>query len=612
MPRFLLPPNLHLTTVGFSTNRKLGGETLSWIERHSLLLSQILCIVVVFITAWPSLKSPRLEADDYRYLHQIQQVEHGQITVLEAMTVENRWDHLWFMQEDGRIRFFRPTVVLSYALDWKLWGAAYPLGLALSNVWIHLACALLVAFLLHRVVGAGICSILASALFAGLAAHAECIWYIAGRTDSLAALGFLAAFAFHISGRRWAALPFFALGFITKELVIVAPAVFFLFDRWITRRNLDGRLYLGYGILAAGVLGIKYSALGGEGSDFVYPYLIDPLSSEFIAHLWLQLRSYLGNLLAAEVTVPFADAQTVAFLHRPIIFSIGLLFFAVVAWVLRRDRRFWLFLSLGVLTWLPTSFVYLSERYLYLPSVAFVGVVALVGATRSVRWQRILGVMLAGYVVFQSAELFQRHAELAKQPGSVQEMVRQIQPIRDQVQPGDHLLLVNVPGQFVRAQFAQEVFRVILNDPDLQVDVLTMMPGQNGSPWQSGDSLPVMGAGAQVRRNTERQFTLRGRVFSPNTMACRVQEEGLKGFNWTSLKAGTKKSNSDVEVVVLEGDEMGATALSFTYSDALKDCKFLVWHADCSKLNEHPWERRKNAVVVLTPFNQLKQDEVQR
>ena len=78
-------------------------ERLSFVEKRSLLLSQVLCFVVVCWVAWPALQQPRIEGDDYRYLHAIQQLsidESGGLA--ETALVENRWDHLWFLAEDGR------------------------------------------------------------------------------------------------------------------------------------------------------------------------------------------------------------------------------------------------------------------------------------------------------------------------------------------------------------------------------------------------------------------------------------------------------------------------------------------------------------------------------
>lgn len=553
----------------------------------------LLCALVVFAAAWPVLKNPRLEADDYRYLHHIQQWQAGRMGAAEAMTVENRWDHLWFMQEEGRIRFFRPTVVLSYALDWKIWGDAYPLGLTLTNVLIHLGCSLLVLYLLLRLLGRGPPACAAALLFAGMAAHSECIWYVAGRTDSLAAFGFLAAFALHVSGRRGWALPFFAFGFMTKEMVVVAPIVFAAHDRWVAGRKPDGLLTAGYGAVAAGVLLLKRIALGGEGSDFVYPYLVSPLSPGFAEHLWLQLRSYTGNLFAAEITVPFADTQTVSALHHPAIFVSAWLLFGVCVWMLRSDRRLWLFLTLGFLTWLPTSFVYLSERYLYLPSVAYAGVLGL-AAGRFVKGRLPLSILLALYAAFHTAKLQSRHVELAGQPGAVREMLRQIEPVRSQIRNRERLLLVNTPGLFVRAQFVQEILRVALNDPELEADVLTMMPGQNGTDWRPGDALPLMGAGIQVRRISDRELMLEGAGRPPS----RIQEPGLKQFDWTPLDAGLRRTSS-FEARITAGGARGAAAILFRFVRPLESCAALIWDADCSDINQHPWNRREKAAVRL-------------
>lgn len=568
------------------------------LEQHGLKLSHLLCAVAIFSAVLPMLRQPRLEADDYRYLNLIEQVRNGKTGMIEAMTVENRWDHLWFMQEEGRIRFFRPTVLLSYALDQALWGEKVELGLTLSNVWIHLACSMLVGFLFFRLLGAGLPALSAAVLFAGLAAHTECIWYIAGRTDSLAALGFLAAFALHLSGRRWWALPCFAFGFLTKELVIAAPVVFLAFDWWVARQKIDWRLYGSYAVLGCVLLLLKRAALGGEGSDFVAPYLISPLSRDFPQHLWLQFRSYAGNLIAAEPTVPFADAETVAQFHRPLFPIIGTGGLAAAAWLLCRDRRFRLFLLLGFLTWLPTSFVYLSERYLYLPSVAYAGIIGLLAATRPPKMQTVLSVLIGAYALFQTLELRGRHKAIAAQPGSVREMIRQLEPVRDRIEKGDRLLLVNLPGMFVRAQFAQDILRVALHDPELQVDVLTMMPGQNGAEWNAGDPPPVMGAGV-LSGWKGGALTLRGRVFAPGQPPSRIQEPGLKHFNWAPLKAGSAYTTPALKAVVESADSVGATAVVFSLADRTPAPKLIIWHADCSNLSEHPWERRKKAVVEL-------------
>lgn len=570
----------------------------SFIERRSLLLAQVLCVAVVCWTAWPALRQPRIEGDDFRYLHSIQQLSSGSSeSFTEAAIVENRWDHLWFLNEDGRIRFFRPTVAASYGLDWILWSDQYAFGLTLTNVLIHLGCCLLVAFLFHRWLGGGWLAIAASMLFAGLWAHGECIWYIAGRTDSLAALGFLGALSLHVEGERrpllrgWA-IPCFAFGLLTKELVVAAPFVFLAYDTLVTRHRPQRKLYAVYASVTILVLGLKHIAMGGMSSDFVYPYLISPLRPGFAEHLWLQARSYSANLMLAQTTAPFADGATIAAMNS--LAGIGLAsgLLIVCGILLRRDGRFWLLLLLGVATWLPTSFVYLSERYLYLPSVAFVGILGLLAASRPAKWRNTLAVALGLYAVFQSAKLYGKHREICGQLGSVREMAAQLDPVRGQIRKGDHLLLVNVPGYFLRAQFAQETFRILLNDPELKVQVLTMMPGQNGTLMLPGDPPPAMGSGIFLRREGTNKLIVEGQDRQ------RVQEYERFPFSWSSLEPGREHRTPKLEARILAADSLGATAIEFTLPDPLDRYQVLVWEAD-SDVAKHPWIRRANAHVRL-------------
>ncbi len=570
----------------------------SFTERSSLALAQWLCVAVVFWTAWPALQQPRIEGDDFRYLHGIQQLSADYSrTVLDAALVENRWDHLWFMNEDGRIRFFRPTVAASYALDWKVWGNRYAFGLTLTNVLIHLGCCLLVAFLLHRWLGRGWPAIMASILFAGLWSHGECIWYIAGRTDSLAAFGFLGAFALHISGRsrlRWWAILCFSLGFLTKELVVAAPLVFMAHDILVDRKRPEWKLYTTYALVTGLVLGLKQLALGAASSDFFYPYLISPLRPDFIEHLWLQARSYSANLVLAQVTAPFSDRETVSSLNSiaGVVLAGGSL--VVGGILLQREGRFWALLLLGGATWLPTSFVYLSERYLYLPSVAFVGLLGLLIATRPPRWRNGLALALGIYAVFHAVQLNEKHRMICEQPGSIREMAAQLKPIQGQIVPGSHLLLVNVPGSFLRAQFMEETLRILFDDPSLTAQVLTMMPGQDGTVLLPGDPPPNMGSGVVLKQIGARKLTITGRGGQ------RVQEYERFPFAWASLESDREYQAPMFKARILSGEARGATAIEFSFPEPVDQYQILVWEAN-PDFTQHPWNRRANAHVRLEP-----------
>lgn len=552
----------------------------------SLLITWLACIGIVLWTCLPILKTPQLDPDDYRYLHHLQQLEQDfSGNLLEASVVENRWDDFWWWNADEKVRFFRPTVVLSYAIDSWIWGPAdRAFGLLLGNLLIHLACVLLVALLLHLWLGTGPPAFLASILFAGLWAHGEVIWYIAGRTDSLAALGFLGAFTLHNLGRerrwlRWLAIPCFGLAFLTKELTIALPLLLLLQDGLLEKRYRTlGALFQGeaplmsaYAICALGIFVLKQVALGDHGSALIYPYFVSPLRPDFATHLWNQIQSYSGNLFLAEATAPFATTATIAERHS----GWGLLclaaFLLSCLTFLRKDPRLPFFALFGFLTWLPTSFVYLSERYLYLPSVAFVALLGLLVArpTASVI-KGLLQVLLLGFVVFQAHALRTKNTWLAKAPRGPSNMARQLAQLPTKVPKGAQVYILNLPGDWLLAQFAQDQLRVQLRDPTLHVRVLTTMPGLETTG-------AAMGQGLRVEALDHHTLRLAGAMGATSREP--VMERSRIPFPWRSFASGSEYTQPGFEVRIQEGDKDHARVIDFEFAKPLSQSLFLLWEA---------------------------------
>ena len=91
--------------------------------------------------------------------------------------------------------YYRPLVMLSFALDRAVWGDL-PAGFHLTNLLLHVAAAGLLATLAAAVgLGAG-ASLAAALVFLAHPVQSEAVTYVSGRTDVLCALfallGFLA------------------------------------------------------------------------------------------------------------------------------------------------------------------------------------------------------------------------------------------------------------------------------------------------------------------------------------------------------------------------------------------------------------------------------------
>jgi hypothetical protein len=92
---------------------------------------------------------------------------------------------------------------------------------------------------------------------------------------------------------------------------------------------------------------------------------------------------------------------------------------------LRRERAAWFCALFVFVTWLPTSFVYVSERYLMLPSVGIAGLVAVaLGRLRGAPLQ-LAGLLLVLLWAGHQAYMLQaKNAALMSQPRGPQALNR--------------------------------------------------------------------------------------------------------------------------------------------------------------------------------------------
>jgi tetratricopeptide (TPR) repeat protein len=131
--------------------------------------------------------------------------------------------------------FYRPLVTLSYACDHYLWGN-WAGGYHITNLFLHLACTLLVAALCLRAGGSRPVACLLATAFAVFPRLTESVAWISGRTDPAAAVGALGAILLYKPGNgNWArkVLAGLALlaGLLCKE-VALAAAVALAFYAW--------------------------------------------------------------------------------------------------------------------------------------------------------------------------------------------------------------------------------------------------------------------------------------------------------------------------------------------------------------------------------------------
>jgi hypothetical protein len=519
-------------------------------------------------------RNPQLEPDDYRYLEQVRLLRQDFLgNISRASVIENKWDQLWWIDVHEKVRFFRPIVVLSYWLDIAIHGNNDPLSLLSTNILIYSTCVILVCLILYRWIGQGLPFFASCVLFSAFVAHGEVMWYVAGRTDSLAALFLLSGLTLHIYGKqrpalRWWAVPCFVFSLLTKELTAFLPLILILSDLWIEIRAVnvkallkqEWKLYATYVVIAASFFAIRLQFISGSDTGYPYPYFVTLRNPNFLSHLFGQLNSYCANLLFAIETIPFkvwTDFELTESLSGAVP---GIAIFVLCSVFLIRERKYWILVLVGLVSWVPIMFVYQSERYLFLPSFAVAGAAGLFLAELNHRKWKIYYPALLLCIVWMGHQAYflQAKNKNISELRLAERIGRQLRDLKPSIVKGSKLLLLNLPGDILQDQFIEDQLRVQLDDPKLDVTVVTPMP-----------ELFDMGTNMTVSKEGENTFIL---TDTP------VMVHGEDHFPWVKLDTASKyTTRSGIIIEVLEAEEDACEALRCVLPHRLSDYILLKW-----------------------------------
>ncbi len=148
------------------------------------------------------------------------------------------WDGAVWALQTTHASNWHPVVWFSHMLDCSLFGL-FPGGHHLTNLLLHVLNTILLFLLLRRLTGAMWRSALVAALFGWHPVHVESVAWVAERKDVLSTLFWILtiwAYAHYVERpqrRRYAlALLLFALGLMTKPMLVTLPFVLLLLDFW--------------------------------------------------------------------------------------------------------------------------------------------------------------------------------------------------------------------------------------------------------------------------------------------------------------------------------------------------------------------------------------------
>ena len=303
--------------------------------------------------------------------------------------------------------YYRPLFTAYLTFNYKLFGLWEP-GWHLMNLLVHCGATVAVFFLIKRLSGDRLIATLAALIFGLHPAHVESVSWISGIPDPLAALFYVPSLIWYVRYRTdgdqrflFASVIAYGLSALCKETPLALPLIFIVWEltRAKARQSFSARSreiilqMVPFAAVAGAYLAVRFSVLGriswkhpfmAQVPDSVIwmtvPYVFVSYLRHLVAPFYLSLiygTSFITSATDPRLLVPVALIATLA----------------ILLWTYRKKLtgQVWTALALIVAPLLPVLnlkvFHYeyiIQDRYLYLPSIGFCYLVAIL----VLRWSR--------------------------------------------------------------------------------------------------------------------------------------------------------------------------------------------------------------------------------
>ena len=218
-------------------------------SRFPAWLVAVLLALATIAIYWPATRCDFINCDDPEYVSDNLHVQEGL-----------NWEGVKWAFLNPVSANWHPVTVMSHMLDCQLFGLK-PWGHHLINVLFHALNAVMVFALLRQLTGAMWRSLLVAALFAVHPLRVESVAWVAERKDVLSGFFGLLTLIFYaryvqksetklatsssflLSPFYWSALFFFALGLMSKAMLVTMPCVLLLLDYWPLERFKQSRTW---------------------------------------------------------------------------------------------------------------------------------------------------------------------------------------------------------------------------------------------------------------------------------------------------------------------------------------------------------------------------------
>jgi len=285
------------------------------------------------------------------------------------------FDDPYWPRETGA-GLYRPVTILSYALDWTLFGGRPGWMHVMNALWHGLATVLFVALLARWL--PPVSALAAGLVFAWHPVHVEAVASLVGRAELLAAVGILGAVLAARRGQWALAVLCAALAMLSKEHGVIVGIVILL-DKWLQPsedKPYPTGFWIALGVVTLGFLG-AWLSIGWVGeNDAAGVFYGTGTWGRLAIALPAALRAVMLLVWPASLSVDYSPQVIPARASFSLAALLGLCVVvgvpALAWWCRRRGPATSFAAGLAALSYLPTSNFFfasgvaLAERNLYL------------------------------------------------------------------------------------------------------------------------------------------------------------------------------------------------------------------------------------------------------
>lgn len=308
----------------------------------------------------------------------------------------------WGYYNGMKTNYYRPMMHLIYAVDFRLFGLD-PFWFHLTNILFHIGVSILVFFLILIIFeehypdleGKGLAAFVGAVVFTVQPIHTEAVAWVGSIPDLSLSFFFLLSLLLYIlsiKGSAFRKAPFmlslisFFVALFCKEPAAMLPFILVAYDYAFRRSGLkeNYRRYAPYFLAIAVYLLIRTYALGAFAPNQTHDTLslfqavfnVFPLFNEYVLKLLLPFNLNVFHKFTPAVSP--ADPSII------VSFIFVFLFILACCMAYKRNRAVFFGMLLFALPLLPALYIpalgenAFAERYLYLPSVAFSFLLALI------------------------------------------------------------------------------------------------------------------------------------------------------------------------------------------------------------------------------------------